>query len=669
VAFLFCFLTSQCECTAPPVPSDLETGRSFPSLLDEYDPSPVKYSTSRGKSGTYREATLSLFTERRNVNREKQRGITETLGSLKPGKLRSREASPGPSKSEIIHGNVKAYKELNSDEPVAEDDLSEATTRLDPASDLCDEKKIEDSNGNTIGISLRTEENSGPRQEPHTAPNDNVSSPESTINFKSSINLSHLRALVKPSESNLASSESLLSYRLNSSSSRKENFHNPSEIGVLGEPANLLPSVQGYIPSQPTGDSSIYSSERTSTPISAGMGECPMDTSCLAFPSRTPERKAPDQAQNSYQASGNGLRKKISPVPIFYPPAGRTRPLDVGTIRSIYPDRFPHSLQKLRRVTDHEIFEKKLDSNDKAGESSKDIQAQSRRSSYGAVTTNVGGSSSRPSDAWHPENCIKSGVGALRTTSCGLNPEYFPGIEGPQAASSSKDNGEGISAIPTNQLTATGRLKSSISLGDRLRGHGRYNKDVEARRRASTNNLKNHATPDTENIDENSDMKNKFSGHRLKMVRSLSRLKNKMYPLSGLKYEMNTKSPASTTVYHLSSYKPGGDFEDKDKGSPTLESDLGNEMEEGMKCSKGAGDIPDGILVKETDNGPIELASDGSDSGVPIIEANPESAFTGYEDCVLLPFSLASFETLAEVRSQENLMELSSPERISGRLE
>jgi len=603
------------------------------------------------------------------VNRGKRQGITETLGSLKPRDLCSGEDSPGPSKSEIIHDNVMAYEKSNSDEPMAKGDLSEATTRLGPASDLCEEKMIEDFNGNTIGISLRTEENLGRRQELHTVLRDDASSPASTIKFDSSINFSRLRALVEPSESNLTFSESLLRPRSNSSSFRKENSHNPSEIRLLEDSTNLLPSVQGHVPSQPTGNSSIYSTEYTSTPISTRADECPRDTPSLAFSSRTPDPKAPDQAQKPYQASGNELRKKFSPGPIFYPPAGRTRPLDVGPIHSIYPDRFPHSLQKLRRATDHEIFEKNLDSNDKAGESSKDIQVQPRRSSYGAVITSVGGSSSRPSDAWHQEHCIKSGVGTLRTASCGLNPEYLSGIEGPEVASSSKGGNKAILTVPTNQLTATGRLKSSISLGERLRGHGRSNRDVEARRRASTNSLRNHATPDTENIDENSDMKSRILGRRLKMVRSFSRLKNKIHPLTGIKYEMNTKSPDSTTVYHLSSYKPGGDSKDKDEGKLTLESDSGNEMEEGIKCSKGAGEVSDGILGRETDNRSIELASDGSDDKAPIIETNPEPAISGYEDCVMLPF-LRSFETLAETRSEEKLVDLSSSsERIPGLLE
>lgn len=636
------------------VPGDLEPGRSFlSSLFEEYKPSPVKYKTSLGKSGTYREATLSLFTERRDVSRGKQQGVTETMRSLKPRTLYAREASPGPD-------NVKTYEKTSFDEGLPSGDLSEGATKLSAASDPYNEKKIEDSSGNTVGISFRAEENSGPQQKPHTVPNDDTGSPKSTIKFDSSINFSHLRALVEPSESNLTSSESLLGHRLDNSSLCKENFYTPAEIGALEKSANLLSSVRDYVPSQPTDDSSVYSSEHTPTPSSVRMDRFSGDASGLAFPSGAPDREAPDQAQNPYQALDNGLRKKFSPGPIFYPPAGRTRPLDVGTIRSIYPDRFPHSLQKSRRVTDHEIFEKHLDSNDKVGESSKDIQVQPRRSSYGAVTTRPGGSSCRFADAWNQEQFNKSGADPLRTASGRLNPEFFPGIEGPPAASSSKDNSRTVLAIPINQLASTGRLRSSISLGDRLRGHGRSNRDVDPRRRASTNSLGNRATPDTENIDENSDTKSKPLGRRLKMVQSLSRLKNKMHPLSGLKYEMNIKAPASTTVYHLSSYKPGGDFKDKDKERLASESDLGNEMEEGMKCSEGTGEVSEGILGRETDNRPIELASDGSSNKVPIIEPNPESALTGYESCVMLPFSFTSFETLAETRSQEKLVKLSS---------
>lgn len=641
------------------VPGDLEPGTSFlSSLFEEYKPSPVKYKASLGKSGTYREATLSLFTERRDVSRGKQQGVTETMRSLKPRMLYAREASSGSD-------SVKTYEKPSSDEWLPSGDPSEGATKLGAASDPYDEKKIEDSSGNTIGISFRAEENSGPRQKPHTVPSDDTGSPKSTIKFDSSINFSHLRALVEPSESNLASSESLLGHRLDSSSLRKENFYTPAEIGALEKSANLLSSVRDYVPSQPTDDSSVYSSGHTSTPSSVRMDGFSGDVSGLAFPSGAPDPKVPDQAQNSYQASDNGLRKKISPGPIFYPPAGRTRPLDVGSIRSIYPDRFPHSLQKSRRVTDHEIFEKHLGSNDKAGENSKDIQVQPRRSSYGAVTTMAGGSSCRFADTWHQEQCNKPSTDPLRAASCRLNPEFFPGIEDPPAASSSKDNSRTVLAIPINQLASTGRLRSSISLGDRLRGHGRANRDIDPRRRASTNSLGNRATPDTENIDENSDTKSKTLGRRLKMAQSLSRLKSKMHPLSGLKYEMNIKAPGSTTIYHLSSYKPKGDFKDKDKGRLTSESDSGNEMEEGMKCSEGTGEVSEGILGSETDNKPIELASDGSGNKVPVIESNPESALTGYESCVMLPFSFTSFETLAETRSQEKFGELPPSPRNS----
>ncbi|KAG0136611.1 hypothetical protein HOY82DRAFT_589321 [Tuber indicum] len=637
---------------ASAVPGSLDPGGSFLSLLEEYDPSPIKYSTSLGKSGTYREATLSLSTEKRDVNREKQQGVTETMGSLNISALYARGASPGPLKSQT-DDNDNTPKKPSFDGRIANDHFSEVDTGLSITSDLYDKKKLEDSSGNIIGISLRGEDNSGPRQKLQAAPNCDASSSESTTTLDSS-NFSHLQALVAPPTSNTTSSESLLSYGLQNSNLREGNFYTPSEIGALEESANLLSSVQDYEPSPPTDASSVYSSEHTSTPGFVGMDGGPVNPT---FPSPIPQRNVPDQTQNPYLAPDTRSQKKTPSGPIFYPPAGRTRILDIGNIHSLYPDRFPHSLQKLRRVTDHDVSGKHLGNKGKGGENSKNIQAQLRRSSYGAVTTRVGGSRPTSPDNSHEENFNQSDTGTLQTASYGLNPQYFSGIEGPQYNPSSMDDSKAISATATNQFTPARRLKSSISLGSRIRWQTLRKGDVDARRRASTNNLGNGTTPGAEIIDENHDSKSRVFGRRLNMSQSLSKLKNKMHPMGGLKHEMNNKIFVGTAVYHLSSHIPGGAFKDEDKGRLRLESDSGNEMEEGMKCSMGTDKTSEGILGKSAHNKPIELASDGLGDKVSFIEAIPERGLTGYEDCVMLPFSLTSSETLGVTQSREELVE------------
>ncbi|KAG0639584.1 hypothetical protein HOY80DRAFT_1000883 [Tuber brumale] len=615
-------------------PGCLDPGGPFLSLLEEYDPSPVKYSTSLGKSGTYREATLSLSPERMNLNRDKQQCVTETMGSLNIRATYARRASPGSLKSRI-DDNDNTPKEPDSSERVANDHSPEVAMGPSITSDPYDKKKLEDSSGNTIGIYLRGEEDSGPRQKLQAEPNGDASSSESTTTLDSS-NLSHLRALVAPSESNLTSSESLLSYGLHSSNLRKRNFYTPSEIGALEESANLLSSVQDYEPSPPTDASSVYSSEQTSTLSFAGVDGGPINPT---FPSPVPDRNVPHQTQNSYLEPNTRSQKKTPLGPIFYPPAGRARALDIGNICSIYPDRFPYPLQKLRRVTDH-----------KAGDNSKNIQVQPRSSSYGAVPIGVGGSRPTSPGAWHEEHYNRSGAVTLQITSYGLSPQYFPGIESTQSKLSSKDNSKAILATPTNQFAPVGRLKSSISLSGRIRGHGLRNGEVDARRRASTNSLGNLTTSGTENIDENSGGKSRAFGRRLNMSQSLSKLKNRMH-------ETNNKIFVGTTVYHLSSHISGGAFKDEDKERLRLESCRKKGMEEGMKCSMETDKTSEGILEERTENNPIELASNGLGDRVSVIEANSERDLTGYEDCVMLPFSLTSSETLGVTQSREELAE------------
>ncbi|PWW78961.1 hypothetical protein C7212DRAFT_361798 [Tuber magnatum] len=649
---------------APVATGELEPGSSFLSLLEEYDPSPVKYMSSFGKSGTYREATLSLSPERMGVTREKQKGITETMGSTNFHTLYTRKASPDPLGRGTIEDEVKPHKKPDSTKWVANHHSSEAAVGPGITGDLYGEKELGGPSCNTISISLSGEENSGPRlTPPHAVPSCGASPSESSTNIDSSINFSHLRALVAPSESNLTSCESPLSYGLNSSTLCKENFYTPSEIGVLEESANLLSSVQDYEPPSPIDGSSIYSSEYTSAPILAGMGGSPANVPCLTCSPPVPDGKAPNQTHISHQAPDAGLRKNLSSGPIFYPPAGRTRLLDIGTTTNTYPDWFPGLLQGSRLVTNHKISEKHLGSTVKASEDSKNTQPQPGRSSYRSATTGMG--SGRPiiSDASHEDYSNQSDAGSLQTASYSLNPQCVPEIEGPQAAYSSRGDSKSVLATPTSRLTTARRLRSSISLADRLRGHGRRNGDIGSRRRASTNSLGNHTTPSAENLDENRDTKSGALGRRLNMSQSLSRLKNKMHPMSGLKYEMDTNIPVSIAFYHRSSQKPGGASKEKDERELTFESDSGNEVGEEIKCSRGADKASAETFKKRIENGTTELASDGVGDNYSITEANSKANLTGYEDCVMLPFSLTSFETLGETESQEKLVEpLTSPE-------
>ncbi|RPB05074.1 hypothetical protein L873DRAFT_1785754 [Choiromyces venosus 120613-1] len=641
---------------APVATDDLVPSSSFFSLLEEYDPSPVKYSSSLGKSGTYREATLSLSTERRDVNREKQQGVTETVGSLDRRAPYHQKALPDCLEDQTVDDSAKSQENLDSGRGVADEHFSEFATELGITSDLYDKKKLEDSSGNTIGISSRRGNNSSALNKPIISPGEDSSSSGSTTNLDSSINFSRIRALVAPSRENLISSESLLSYGPTKSNFRKGNFLTPSEIGALEESANLLSSVQDYGRSPHTDDSSIYSSEYTSRPSLVGMRGSSLEISGLAFPSAVPCSTTPNQTPDSYQALDARLSKDLIGVPIFYPPAGRVRPQDIRTIRSIYPDRFPHCSQNSRRVTDHNIFENRRDNNHKVGEGINNIQVQQRSSSYGAAAARMGNSPLTFADVSHEEYSNQPGLSFIGNRSFSPRTGYSSGNAGAPVASSEDD-----SRMMTRASTTARRLKSSISLGDRLRKHGRRNGGAEARRRASTNSLGNHTTPGTENIDENDDTKNKVLGRRLNMSQSLSRLKNRIHPMSGLKYELNPKTPGNTAVYHLSSFKPGGAFYDKDKERITLESDSEKEIEEESKNSMGIDKSSERVLARRTENRPIEPSSGSLGNNVSNIEANPGLNITGYEDCVMLPFSLTSFETLAESHcSQEKVDKLPS---------
>lgn len=565
-------------------------------------------------------------------------------------------------RSGTLEDKVESHEQLNSSDRVANDHSSKASGGANTTSDLNDKKKPEDPSANTIGVSLSGEERPGARQKLHTVPSDDVNPSESTTNILSFINFSHLRALVAPSESNLTSTESLLSYGLNSSNFCKENFYTPSEIGALEESANLLSSVQNYHPSPPIDGSSIYSSEYTSAPSLVGMGGSSANVPCLTF-SPTPDGSTPNQTQNPYQATDTEIRKKFSPGPIFYPPAGRARPLDIGTATSIYPDRFPDSLHKSGRGTDRNISEKHVGNDGEAGDSPKNTQTQSRRSPYGAVAAGVGGSRSIIAGAPNEEYCKQSDFGSLQTASYGLNP---PGTDGPQAVASSKGCSKAILAAPTYQLTVARRLKSSISLGDRLRGHGRRNGDAGTLRRASTNSFGNLTAPSTENVDENRDTKSRVLGHRLTMSQSLTRLKNKMHPMSGLKYEINTNIPISHAVYVPSNRLRA--LKEKDGRKSTLESESENEVEEEMVCLQVADKASEEILGKKG-NRPTEPVSNGPDNNASIIGANSTADLTGYEDCVMLPFSRTGLETLAEMAPQENLVKPLPSSEFSNRHE